>query len=161
MQAEFAKVIDAIGERLMEKGLYLATAESCTGGLVAGALTEMPGSSHWFERGFVTYSNASKMSCLNVDEQTLQRFGAVSEQVAKAMVLGAIEQSEAQVSVAVTGIAGPGGGTLEKPVGTVFFSWGREGHDVVSAHKLFMGDRYRIRHQAVAFALEGVLDLLG
>ena len=113
----------ALADALRARRWMLATAESCTGGLIAGACTEMAGSSEWFERGFVTYSNAAKSELLGVPASLIARHGAVSEPIARAMAAGALAHSHAQVSVAVTGIAGPGGGSLEKPVGTVWLGW--------------------------------------
>jgi nicotinamide-nucleotide amidase len=146
-----------LGERLRARGLVCATAESCTGGLVAGAITEIAGSSAWFDRGFVTYSNEAKMELLGVPASVLDASGAVSEPTARAMVEGALARSRAQVAVAVTGIAGPGGGTPEKPVGLVCFAWARAGAPVVSASLHLPGDREAVRKAAVVAALEGLL----
>ena len=124
--AEMPEVIDAavrLGRALESGGMMVATAESCTGGLIATALTEIGGSSRWFDRGFVTYSNEAKQELLGVSAQSLERFGAVSEQVAREMALGALTRSRALIALAVTGIAGPGGGGPGKPVGTVCFAW--------------------------------------
>jgi nicotinamide-nucleotide amidase len=150
-----------VGAKLRGKGLMLTTAESCTGGWVAQAVTAIAGSSDWFERGFVTYSNASKMQMLRVTADTLRTHGAVSEQTAREMAAGALARSRAQVAVAITGIAGPSGGSAEKPVGMVCFAWAKKG-DVGSAvtHR-FNGDRESVRRQSVIAALQGVLDLLG
>lgn len=149
-----------IAEKLQQLGWMLATAESCTGGLIAGACTDLAGSSAWFERGFVTYSNAAKIELLGVDAALIERFGAVSEPVARAMAQGALLHSPAQVSVAVTGIAGPSGGSAEKPVGTVWFGWSLRGLGALhtdTEHRRFDGDRAAIRTQTVAHALAGVL----
>jgi len=141
--------------------MMLATAESCTGGGVASAVTEIAGSSVWFDRGFVTYSNQAKVDMLGVSNATLDSFGAVSEATVREMVEGALRHSQAQISLAVSGIAGPGGGTLEKPVGTVWFAWGcKQGECVARLHNL-AGDRAEIRVQAVRIALQGVLEVLG
>ena len=139
----------------------LVTAESCTGGWIAKALTDIPGSSQWFDRGFVTYSNAAKHQLLGVPEDLLERHGAVSEAVVRAMTEGALRHAEARIAVAVSGIAGPDGGTPDKPVGTVWIAWGASETDQVVARRYaFDGDRERVRRQAVATALEGVLELL-
>lgn len=159
MQAQITDLMQRVGDVLTAHDLMLVTAESCTGGKVASVITDVPGCSKWYERGYVTYSNAAKMQCLGVPESILQRHGAVSEATVNAMASGALVHSAAQVSVAITGVAGPGGGTLEKPVGTVYFGWAREGHIPVTAHKLFTGDRQRIRTAACIFALEGLLSL--
>jgi len=149
-----------VGAALHQHGMMLATAESCTGGGVASAVTEIAGSSAWFERGFVTYSNQAKTDMLGVSADTLARFGAVSEATVREMVAGALQHSQAQISLAVSGIAGPGGGTAEKPVGTVWFAWGiKDGATVARRHQL-PGDRAEIRAQAVHIALQGVLDIL-
>ena len=140
--------------------MMLATAESCTGGGVASAVTEIAGSSAWFDRGFVTYSNQAKVDMLGVSSDTLARFGAVSEATVREMVDGALRHSRAQVALAVSGIAGPGGGTPEKPVGMVWFAWGiKDGVCVVRLHHL-AGNRAEIRAQAVRIALQGVQELL-
>lgn len=149
-----------VGAELHTHGMMLATAESCTGGGVASAVTEIAGSSGWFDRGFVTYSNQAKVDMLGVSPDTLARFGAVSEATVREMVAGALRNSQAQIALAVSGIAGPGGGTVEKPVGTVWFAWGiKEG---VSVARLFQlaGNRTEIRTQAVHIALQGIVELL-
>jgi nicotinamide-nucleotide amidase len=149
-----------VGGALKAHGLMLATAESCTGGGVAQAITEVAGSSAWFERGFITYSNQSKQEMLGVSEATLVQHGAVSEATVREMVAGALQHSAAQVALAVSGIAGPDGGTAEKPVGTVWFAWGiRHGMTVARLHHL-AGDRAQVRARAVHIALQGVVDLL-
>ena len=141
---------------LMDKGWMLATAESCTGGLIAAACTELAGSSNWFERGFVTYSDEAKIELLGVDEAAIAAHGAVSEVVARAMAFGAVRHSRARVSVAVTGIAGPSGGSREKPVGTVWFGFMVDGR-LTSEMKRFEGDRAAVREGTVAHALDGLL----
>lgn len=157
---ELYGLADQLGQALRQRGLMIATAESCTGGWVAQAVTMVPGSSDWFERGFVTYTYISKREMLGVSGDTLGREGAVSEQVVREMADGAILRSRAQVAVAVSGIAGPGGGTLDKPVGTVCFAWRiRDGAGEVATHK-FPGDRDTVRRQAVVCALKGMLRLL-
>ena len=139
------------------KGLMVATAESCTGGLIAGVLTEIAGSSAVFDRGFVTYSNEAKMELLSVEEADLRAYGAVSEQVAREMASGALANSRAQIAVSVTGVAGPGGGSKEKPVGTVFFGLAVAGEQPVHKHCLFPNEgRDRIR----ALSIKTALDLL-
>ncbi|HYA39609.1 MAG TPA: CinA family protein [Candidatus Methylomirabilis sp.] len=150
----------AVGHELKKQGLMLTTAESCTGGWVAQIVTSVSGSSEWFERGFVTYTNIAKREMLGVKTTILSRHGAVSEPTARAMAEGALANSHAQVAVAITGIAGPTGGTPEKPVGTVCFAWAGRKRDSVSAKHLFSGDREGIRRQAVAVALQGLLDFL-
>ena len=150
----------AVGHELKKQGLMLTTAESCTGGWMAQIVTSVSGSSEWFERGFVTYTNISKREMLGVKTTILSRHGAVSEPTARAMAEGALANSHAQVAVAITGIAGPSGGTPEKPVGTVCFAWAGRKRDTVSAKHLFSGDREGIRRQAVATALQGLLDFL-
>ena len=148
-----------IGEALKARGLRLATAESCTGGWAAMALTAIPGSSDWFERGYVTYSNAAKREDLGVAEETLRRHGAVSEEVAREMAAGALQRARAQVALAITGIAGPTGGTKDKPVGLVCFAWAL-GSKMTSQTRRFDGDRESVRRQSVLHALERVLELL-
>ena len=138
----------------------LATAESCTGGWAAQALTSVAGSSEWFDRGFVTYTNRAKREMLGVKTAVLARHGAVSEQTARELAEGALAHSHAQVALAITGIAGPGGGTPEKPVGTVCFAWAGKQHETRSAQHHFTGDREAVRRQSVATALQGLLDFI-
>ena len=148
-----------LGERALASRVMLATAESCTGGMVAGAITDIAGSSAWFERGFVTYSNRAKMEELGVDPDIIARHGAVSGETAKAMAQGARAASGAQWAVAVTGIAGPAGGSPAKPVGTVWFAWaGPRG--VEALHRRLEGDRAAVRTASVAIALQGLVDRL-
>jgi len=149
-----------LGEGLRQRGLMLATAESCTGGWVAQAITAVSGSSQWFERGFVTYSNVAKLEMLGVHPATLELHGAVSEPTVREMAQGALAHSHAQVAVAVSGIAGPGGGSLEKPVGTVCLAWAGNGVETRAHCLQFMGNREAVRRQAVAAILHGLLDLL-
>src|SRR5882672_9556542 len=149
-----------IGAALTARGALLATAESCTGGWAAQALTALAGSSSWFERGFVTYSNAAKEEMLGVRPGTLARHGAVSEETAREMALGALRHSRAAVALAITGIAGPSGGTRDKPVGTVCFAWAAKGGATRSETRHFTGDREAVRRQSVERALAGVLELL-
>lgn len=149
-----------VGELLTAKKLKLVTAESCTGGMVAAAITEIAGSSQWFERGFVTYSNSAKQELLNVENQLILKYGAVSQETAIAMAEGAIKNSYADVSIAVTGIAGPGGGSTDKPVGTVWFAWKLADHAVYTSLKLFTGNRSTIRKQATHYCLIRLLQLI-
>jgi nicotinamide-nucleotide amidase len=144
---------------LLENHFKLATAESCTGGLIAAACTDLPGSSDWFERGFVTYSNQAKTDMLGVGAQLIATQGAVSEPVARAMAQGALQHAQAQVSVAVTGVAGPSGGSADKPVGTVWFAWGLPA-GLTSEVQHFAGDRAAVRSATVAHALGRLLTLL-
>lgn len=148
-----------LGRILERAGLMLVTAESCTGGWVAQALTSVAGSSAWYERGFVTYSNAAKSEMLGVSTDILTRCGAVSESTARAMAQGALANSRGQVAVAITGIAGPTGGTVDKPVGTVWFAWARVGYETRAACHRFDGDREAVRRQSVAVALEGLMAI--
>ena len=154
-----ASLAAAVAERLLAKGWMLATAESCTGGLIAGACTDLSGSSTWFERGFVTYSNAAKTELLGVDAMLIEAQGAVSEPVARAMAEGAVARSHAQVAVSVTDVAGPTGGSVEKPVGTVWFGWS-VGGQVRTQHRRFEGDRAAVRAATVQHALQVLRDLL-
>ena len=149
-----------LGAALHQHGLLLATAESCTGGGVATAVTDIAGSSAWFERGFVTYSNQAKCDMLGVSAATLASFGAVSEATVREMVAGALQHSQAQIALAVSGIAGPGGGSAEKPVGTVWFAWGIMDEVSVARRHQLAGNREEIRTQAVHIAMQGVIALL-
>jgi nicotinamide-nucleotide amidase len=149
----------ALASFLLENQLKLATAESCTGGLIAAACTDLAGSSDWFERGFVTYSNEAKTELLGVDAALIAQHGAVSEPVARAMAFGAIRHSAAQVSIAVTGIAGPSGGSAAKPVGTVWLGFSVRGQ-LHSEMQHFNGDRAAVRVQTVRYALRRVQELL-
>jgi nicotinamide-nucleotide amidase len=142
---------------LQECGLTLCSAESCTGGWLAKCCTDLAGSSAWFERGVVTYSNQSKQDLLGVKAETLEQFGAVSEQIASEMAIGALVRAAATISVAITGIAGPDGGSENKPVGTVCFAWKREHITVVTASHHFDGDRESVRRQAVVTAIQGII----
>jgi nicotinamide-nucleotide amidase len=149
-----------VGALLKSHGMMLATAESCTGGGVAQAITEVAGSSTWFERGFVTYSNLSKQQMLGVREATLKQHGAVSEMTVREMVAGALQHSAAQVALAVSGIAGPDGGTADKPVGTVWFAWGIKNGETNAQRYQLNGNRTEVRAQAVHIALQGVINIL-
>jgi nicotinamide-nucleotide amidase len=148
-----------LAQALLARNWKLATAESCTGGMIAAACTDLAGSSNWFERGFVTYSNEAKADSLGVDAALINQHGAVGEVVARAMAFGAIRHSLAQVSVAVTGVAGPGGGSKEKPVGTVWFGFQVDGR-LTSETRRFDGDRAAVRTAAVQYALGRLLELL-
>ena len=152
-------LVTKIGNQLLSQSALLATAESCTGGWIAKLVTDIAGSSRWFDRGFVTYSNGAKTDMLNVEEQLLSEWGAVSTQVAKAMAEGALKNSRATYSVSVTGIAGPGGGSEDKPVGTVCFGWSKKDQDTVVEKKIFSGDREEIRFQSASYALSKLDEL--
>jgi len=147
------------GTKLKEHGARVVTAESCTGGWVAQALTAVAGASDWFERGYVSYSNAAKREELGVAAATLERHGAVSEETAREMALGALTRGRGSVALAITGVAGPSGGTVAKPVGTVCFAWAREGV-ARSETRRFDGDRESVRRQSVLRALQGLIELL-
>ena len=154
-----ARLVEDLATALLARGWMLATAESCTGGLIAGACTDLAGSSNWLERGFVSYSNAAKTELLGVDAALIARHGAVSEPVARAMAQGALQHSKAQCALAVTGIAGPGGGSAAKPVGTVWFAWATP-HGVCSEIQCFDGDRARVRSATVQHSLTVLLNLV-
>jgi nicotinamide-nucleotide amidase len=153
-------IAQQMGRACKRRKVIVVTAESCTGGGVAAAITRISGSAKWFDRGFVTYHNDAKKKMLGVKQRTLKEHGAVSEPVARQMAEGAIRNSLADVSVSVTGIAGPTGGVPGKPVGTVWFAWGVRGGPTQSRRFRFKGDRYEVRRQAVAMALQGIIDLL-
>jgi len=150
-----------VGDRLRKQQRWLATAESCTGGWVAKCITDIAGSSAWFDRGFVTYSNRAKQDMLEVSAQTLEPRGAVSEATVSEMARGALSHSAADIAVAISGIAGPDGGSTDKPVGTVCFAWLVTGGSPRVETRRFDGDRDAVRRQAVARALEGLIDVLG
>jgi nicotinamide-nucleotide amidase len=160
MDTHLYDLAERVGLALKGAGLMLATAESCTGGWVGQAVTMVPGCSDWFDRGFIVYSNAAKLEALDVMPDTVERFGAVSEETARDMALGALDRSRAQVAVAVSGIAGPDGGTPEKPVGTVSFAWASRDGTVRTETTNFPGDRDEVRRRSVARALEGILEIL-
>jgi nicotinamide-nucleotide amidase len=149
-----------VGRVLKEKNLLLATAESCTGGGVAEAITEIAGASEWFDCGFIVYSNASKIELLDVPAALIAQHGNVSEEIAEAMALGALANSESHVAMSTTGIAGPGGAVPGKPVGTVCFGWAM-GHRTHTERLVFSGDRHAVRQQTIAHALQGLLHFLG
>ena len=148
-----------VGDALHKRGWLLATSESCTGGGVAECVTRTAGSSAWFDRGFVTYTNEAKQELLGVRIQTLDNHGAVSEETAREMAEGALKESSAQIAIAVTGIAGPGGGSAIKPVGTVCFAWARLDAPTESVCHLFHGDRANIRRESIVTALNRVIEL--
>lgn len=153
------EIAHVLAERLMNLGWMMATAESCTGGLIAAQCTDLPGSSLWFDRGLVTYSNSAKSELLGVEASLIEVHGAVSEAVARAMALGAVYRTNARASVSVTGIAGPDGGTVAKPVGTVWFGWCIDGL-VYSECLLFSGTRQQVRQASCAHALVGLSQRL-
>ncbi len=183
-EAETARLVETLAAQLLAHGWMLATAESCTGGLIAAACTDLAGSSTWFERGFVTYSNAAKAQMLGIDAALIARHGAVSEPVARAMAQGALQHAHAQVALAVTGVAGPGGGSADKPVGTVWFAWalpaqtsGASASDAAtnlagrakapaqapalhSEIMHFEGDRAAVRQATLQHSLRRLLELL-
>lgn len=149
-----------LGAALKARGFMLALAESCTGGMVAQAVTSVAGSSTWFDRGFITYSNAAKIEMLGVCAQTLERFGAVSEQTAREMAEGALKHSHAHIAGSITGIAGPDGGSAEKPIGTVCFAWAGDNLPLIATTKHFQGNRHTIRQQAAAALMTELIERL-
>lgn len=159
MDTTLERLAMALGHALEQRDLMAATAESCTGGWVAQAITAIAGSSAWFERGFVTYSNEAKQEMLGVPAETIATHGAVSAETAAAMARGALARSRAALAVSITGVAGPTGGSVAKPVGTVWFGFAVRAGALSTRHRLFAGDRYSIRAQAVRFALQGLLAL--
>ena len=154
------ELAERVGQALKARGLMLVTAESCTGGWISEAVTMVPGSSQWFDRGFVTYTYISKREMLGVSVMTLEMQGAVSERCVREMAEGALRESRAQVAVAVSGTAGPDGGTPQKPVGTVWFAWGHKEGTIWTEVDHIPGDREAVRRQAVINALEGVLAIV-
>lgn len=155
MEIQLITLASELGQALAKRQQCIAVAESCTGGLVTAALTEIAGCSVWFERGFITYSNAAKIDMLGVDPATLEQFGAVSSATALAMASGVLQHSTADYAIAITGIAGPGGGSASKPVGTVYIAWAqRDLPKQQCARHLFSGDRHSIRTQAATVALQ-------
>ena len=156
MDTELFELAEQVGHILKVRRKTIATAESCTGGGIAQAITEVPGSSVWFDRGFVTYSNTAKVQMLGVNPHTLEHYGAVSAETAAEMAAGALARSDAGVAVAVTGIAGPDGETPDKPVGTVFIAWAHKNGEAKTVKKKFAGNRRQIREQTVKSALEGI-----
>ena len=154
------KVVAIIGKRLVKLGRSVTTVESCTGGGVAHSLTAISGSSNWFERGYVTYSNAAKTEMVGVSEALLEKHGAVSNEVAEAMALGGLKHADADYALSVTGIAGPDGGTKDKPVGTVCFGWAGPDNYVQAEKIIFRGDRDEVRCQTIVHSLAGLLKIL-
>ncbi len=157
MQKDIIELAQQVGQALHARHWLAATAESCTGGGVAYAITTISGSSAWFDRSFVTYTNEAKQQMLGVQSDTLQRYGAVSEAVVKEMTAGVLAHSQANIAVAISGIAGPTGGSDEKPVGTVWIAWQTTNGQTYSQHYLFSGDREQVRLQAIREALQGLL----
>ncbi|MGD8908893.1 MAG: nicotinamide-nucleotide amidohydrolase family protein [Chromatiales bacterium] len=157
---EIKKLLLRCAERMRAQGLRLAVAESCTGGWLAKVMTDLPGSSEWFDRGYVTYSNAAKQSMLGVREATLIAHGAVSKQTVAEMTQGALRESGTDLALAVSGIAGPHGATPEKPLGTVCFAWQRRGEEAHVSRERFDGDREAVRRQSVAYLLARLEEML-
>jgi len=160
MDDELYRLAAEVGSALKQRAMKLATAESCTGGWVGEAVTAVPGSSDWYDRGFITYSNEAKQEMLGVAAATLEMHGAVSEPTVREMALGALKNSHAQAALAISGIAGPGGGASEKSVGTVWIAWAFTNGVVVSERRVFAGGRREVRQQAVERALQGLLECL-
>ena len=159
LSREYTNLIQKLASQCLGRDILIVTAESCTGGLLSSLFTQEAGSSKWFDRGFVTYSNNSKIDSLGVQEETLENFGAVSQEVANEMSTGALKNSEANLGISITGIAGPGGGSLAKPVGTVYFSIANQ-KKVILEHKAdFLGSRETIRKESVLFVLNKLLNL--
>lgn len=159
MSDEILKLTRQLAAKLSGANQMICTAESCTGGLIAKTFTDLAGSSDWFERGFVTYSNQAKTDMLGVKAETLTQYGAVSEEVVGEMVTGALQHSDAEAAIAVTGIAGPGGGVIDKPVGTVWFGFAHEDR-VVTEKQNFSGDREQVRHASLWYAVRRINELL-
>ena len=160
MDADLAALSQAVGAACLPRRLMVATAESCTGGWVAQVITHTAGCTAWFERGFVTYSNEAKAELLGVRQETLDKYGAVSRETAGEMAAGALRNSNAMISLSITGIAGPTGGSRGKPVGTVCFGWCRVGETAQTETAVFAGDREAVRRQSVVHALRGLLQRL-
>ncbi|MGL9721940.1 nicotinamide-nucleotide amidase [Symbiopectobacterium sp.] len=158
METEILQLSAQIGARLTALGAKVTCAESCTGGWIAKSITDVAGSSGWFDYGFVTYSNQAKQRLIGVSEETLAQYGAVSEQTVREMAQGALRAAGADYSLSVSGIAGPDGGSDEKPVGTVWFGWCDKHGNLLAREMLFLGDRHAVRLQAVRFALQMLLD---
>jgi len=159
LSREYTNLIQKLASQCLVRDILIVTAESCTGGLLSSLFTQEAGSSKWFDRGFVTYSNNSKIDSLGVREETLGNFGAVSQEIANEMSTGALKNSEANLGISITGIAGPGGGSLAKPVGTVYFSIANQ-KKVILEHKAdFLGSRETIRKESVLFVLNKLLNL--
>ncbi len=160
MEVDFNAIAEQVGNLLQKKNLRLVTAESCTGGWVAQVITNIAGSSNWFERGFVTYSNQAKAEMLGVSRDIIEKHGAVSEEAAQTMAKGALEHSAADVSLAVTGIAGPDGGLPDKPVGTIWFAWANTTGALATQCRHFAGDRFSVRQQSVQHVLQGLVNFI-
>ncbi len=160
MENEIGDIAIELGQTLAAVGMSLVTAESCTGGLVAKLVTDIPGSSQWFDRAFVTYTNLAKREMLGVTEKSLADHGAVSEEVVLQMATGALAASRAQIAVAISGVAGPDGGSREKPVGTVWFAWAYGNESPVADRQIYSGDRQSIRQQAAEHAMRRVIERL-
>ncbi len=160
MHQEIYHLAETLGKALVKKGWMLSVAESCTGGGICQALTDVAGSSQWFDRGFITYSNPAKIDMLGVKPETLEKSGAVSAEIAKEMVQGAFERSNANIAVSVTGIAGPGGGSKEKPVGTVFMGVISESNFTYVKKNIFEGSRKEIRNQTIVLGINELLNLI-
>lgn len=154
------EIVEQIASKLVQQQARLLSAESCTGGQVAAALTRLAGSSNWYECGWVTYSNSSKQTLLGVPESVLVQYGAVSEPTVLAMAAGALATINADYSVAISGIAGPSGGSADKPVGTVYMAWAGKTKQSIAAHFIFSGDREQVQEQATQQALLGVLNFI-
>jgi nicotinamide-nucleotide amidase len=153
-------LVSAIGEYLTESGQTVTTVESCTGGGIAHLLTAIPGSSNWFDRGFVTYSNSAKTQMVDVPEKTLDQYGAVSNEVAESMAVGGLNRAGASYAISVTGIAGPDGGTAEKPVGTVCFGWAGPENLVLSEKIVIPGDRQEVRSRSIEYSLSRLIEIM-
>ena len=160
MTADINNLAVEVGNLLIDNGLKVATVESCTGGWIAQTITNISGSSAWFDRGFVTYSNEAKQELVGVSSDTLKAHGAVSRQVALEMALGGVKNSQAKIAVSVTGIAGPDGGTPDKPVGTVWIGWAKQHKSATAEHFRFEGNRYEVRLASVEQALKGLVTVL-
>ncbi len=154
-------ILEKVSKKLHKNNISVVSAESCTGGWVAKQLTDLAGSSRIFDRGFVTYSNQAKQDMLGVSTEALDNYGAVSEQVVIEMVEGALKNSQADIALSISGIAGPGGGTTEKPVGMVCFGWMKRDKEAKAETIIFTGSRDEIRRQAVDFSLKGIINLIG
>ena len=157
---ELTLIVEQISEQLLKNKKRLTVAESCTGGWIAKVLTDLAGSSAWFERGFVTYSNDAKQEMLGVNKSTIEAYGAVSQETVNEMALGALKNSHADYSVSVSGIAGPSGGSVDKPVGLVWFAWAHADKVIFSEQQIFKGDRDGVREQAVIYTLKRLLTIL-
>jgi nicotinamide-nucleotide amidase len=161
MDKELYSAAEQLGRALSARGWMLAAAESCTGGWIGQAVTMVPGSSKWFDRGFVTYTNDAKQAMLGVHAETLSRHGAVSEKTVLEMAAGALERSNAAIAVAVSGVAGPDGGSTDKPVGTVWIAWAMRGGKRRAQRFVFAGDRDSVRRQSVIRAIEALTEAIG